>query len=92
MDGNHMLHTPHSLILEDRKRLSVSGVQDVDCFDEETVVLYTNMGKLVIHGKNLHVNSLNVDTGDFLLEGDIGSLQYAEKQMGKKGFFSAVFR
>ncbi len=87
-----MLHMPHSLILEDRKKLTVSGVQDVDCFDEETVILYTNMGKLVIHGRALHVNALNVDTGDFLMEGDIVSLQYTENQPGKTGFFSRIFR
>lgn len=83
---------PHNLIMEDRKRLLVSGVQDVDCFDEQTVILYTNMGRLVIQGRGLHVNALNVDTGEFSMEGDFTALTYAEEKKGRFGFLSRLFR
>ena len=73
------IHKPHNLILENRKNLSISGVTDVDNFDEKTIVLYTQMGELTIHGKNLHVNSMSVETGEMTIDGDILALSYGDK-------------
>ena len=92
MPESKSLRMPHNLIMEDRKRLLVSGVQDVDCFDEQTVILYTNMGRLVIQGRGLHVNALYVDTGEFSMEGDFTALTYAEEEKGRFGFLSRLFR
>ena len=84
---------PHNLILENRKKLSLSGVTDVDSFDEKTVILYTQMGELTIQGKNLHVNGLDVETGEMSVEGDIWALTYGDKdRRGSLGFFGKLFR
>lgn len=84
---------PHNLILENRNALTVSGVSDVDSFDEQTVVIFTDMGDLTVHGSNLHINKLSLDIGELTLEGKIVSLQYANDQpKGSGGFFSRVFR
>ncbi|HNX64987.1 MAG TPA: sporulation protein YabP [Oscillospiraceae bacterium] len=84
---------PHNLILENRKKLSISGVTDVDSFDEKTVILYTQMGELTIQGKNLHVNGLDVETGEMSVEGDIWALTYGDKdRRGTLGFFGKLFR
>ena len=74
------LKLPHNLILEDRKKLTVSGVQDVDCFDESLVVLFTNMGKLTVRGR------------EFSMEGDISGVEYSDEAKGKSGFFARIFR
>ena len=50
---------PHSIILENRHNMTVAGVSDIDSFDEQTVVLFTDMGELTIKGFNLHINKLN---------------------------------
>ena len=55
---------PHQLILEDRRALTLSGVSDVDSFDEMTVIVYTDLGELTIKGENLHINRLNLESGD----------------------------
>lgn len=84
---------PHNLILENRKALSISGVTDVDNFDEKTILLYTNMGELTVHGKNLHVNSMSVETGEMSIEGDIWALTYGDKdRRGSLSFFGKLFR
>lgn len=70
---------PHNLSLENRAKLVLSGVTDVDSFDENTILLYTQMGELTIKGKGLHINAMNVDTGDMTVEGDIWSLVYGDK-------------
>lgn len=83
---------PHNLVLEDRKKLSVTGVSDVDSFDEQTIVVMTDMGELTVRGGDLHINSLSIDMGELLIEGDIDSLTYSDVQAKGGGFFSKVFR
>lgn len=56
------MSAPHTLVIEDRKRLSVSGVTDVESFDEETVALATELGELIIHGYDLHINRIDVES------------------------------
>ena len=46
----------HNVILEGRKNLTISGVTDVDSFDERCISLYTQLGELVIKGRELHIN------------------------------------
>ena len=83
----------HNIILEDRRILTVSGVSDVDSFDEEAVVLYTELGELTVKGGNLHMNKLNVETGEVSIEGDIESLSYRdESPRSSGGLFGRIFR
>ena len=83
----------HNLILESRGKLTISGVTDVDSFDEKQVVLYTNMGELTVTGKGLHVNEMSVGSGEMTIEGDIWSLCYGDKdRRGSLSFFGKLFR
>lgn len=83
---------PHNLVLEDRRMLTVSGVSDVDSFDEETVVVFTDLGELTVRGTNLHINRLSVDVGELTVEGNIAALIYSDDGPKNGGFFSKVFR
>ena len=83
---------PHSLILENRKSLTATGVSNVDSFDEQTVVAYTDLGELVIKGRGLHINKLNIETGELTLAGDIVSMSYSDNQPSGTGFFSKLFK
>jgi sporulation protein YabP len=83
----------NNIILENRKSLTVSGVSDVDSFDEQTVMLYTDLGELTIRGTDLHMNQLNVETGDVSIEGLISSLSYQDEVQRNSGsFVSKLFR
>ncbi len=83
----------HSLMLENRRKLTLSGITDVDSFDERAVCLFTQLGELTVHGNNLHVNEMSVQTGDITIEGDISALVYGDKQQTKKlGFWGKVFK
>ena len=85
---------PHNVILEDRKALTVSGVSDVDSFDDQTVVIFTDMGELTVRGSGLHINKLSVDTGELTLEGNIAQLSYSDEQPRSSGggLFSRLFK
>ena len=68
--------TPQNIILENRKKLRISGVKDIDCFTENKVVLATQLGELVIKGTDLHIIALETETGDFSMTGDVSALIY----------------
>ena len=82
----------HNLIVEDRRMVMVSGVTDVDSFDEQAVVLFTEQGELTIEGTNLHMNKLNVETGDVSIEGDIDAVSYRDSAPRQSGFFGRLFK
>ncbi len=73
--------TIHNIILEGRKKMSLSGVTDVDRFDENTVLLYTNMGELTVKGSDLHVSDLSVTSGEMNIEGDISEIIYGDREL-----------
>lgn len=80
------------LSLENRTRLSVTGVENVEGFSETSVALDTNLGRLVIKGEGLHISKLNVDDGGFSLDGKINSFEYLKKPTKHGSFFENLFR
>ena len=82
----------HNLILENRKSLSISGVTDVDSFDEQNITVLTDMGELSVRGSELHIEKLSTDTGEMSVEGKIDALIYTDDEPHQGGFFARVFR
>lgn len=90
-DERQKQRLPHSLILENRKCLSLSGVKDVGSFDEEAVIIYTDFGELNIRGKSLHISKLSLDSGEVTIDGEIAALVYTDNRQSG-GFMSKLFR
>ena len=83
----------HNLILENRERLSITGVRDVDTFDETKVILFTDEDTLEIDGYDLHISKLNIENGEVAIQGEIATVAYTGKNVaGKKGLWSRMFR
>ena len=76
---------PQNLIIESRERLFISGVTDIESFDEEQLLVKTVLGDMIIAGKRFNVKKLNVDSGDLELVGYVISITYREKQQREKG-------
>ncbi len=74
-----------NLILENREKLTISGVIDVLSFDDQIVILETELGMLTIKGEDLRINKLSIDTQDVIIEGNIVSLSYSDKEERKSG-------
>jgi sporulation protein YabP len=91
-DDKKLAGAQHNIIMENRRSLTVTGVMDIDSFDEETVIVFTPEGELTIRGSGLHLNKIDVDTGDLSMEGEVASLTYADNQSRKDGFFARLFR
>lgn len=86
------LRPAHNIILENRRMLSLSGVKDVDSFDEESVVLLTELGELTVKGLKLHISHLNQETGEVNIDGEISELVYADINIEPMGFWAKLFR
>lgn len=81
--------SPHRLVLEDRQKLTLTGVEDVGRFDESEIVMTTCAGTLIVRGEELHVEKLSLDGGELHISGTIVSLAYEElRQSG--GFFARL--
>lgn len=85
---------PHNIIMENRKKISVSAVEDVDSFDENGIVLYTAMGLLEIKGRDIHITKLNLESGEIIAEGEFDCMIYPDsvKSSEKKGFLSGILK
>ena len=83
----------HSVIMEGRRKLSVSGVEDVESFDEGEIVMGTAQGVLVLHGRELRIEKLSLDTGEVIIEGLIDKLEYEDDALESGGgLFSKLFK
>ena len=84
---------PHCLTMENRENLTITGVTDVDTFDENKITLLTEREALVIEGEDLHIRKLDLEHGELCIEGDIVSLIYTDaNHSGSKGFFRKMLR
>lgn len=99
IDDKRFTKTPvkesvQNIILENRRRLSISGTEDVESFDEDSIVLYTQLGVLTVKGTDLHINKLSVESGEVVVEGEINSVAYTDDDVKGKGlgFFGKMFR
>ena len=70
-----------NIVLENRKKLSISGVKDVLSFDDRMVNLDTDLGMLTVKGEDIRINKLSLDTTDVIIEGNISSLIYNNRQI-----------
>ncbi len=81
----------HDMIIENRKKITLTGICDVGSFDDTTVTATSNCGEISIRGSLLKISCLSVETGDMVVEGQIDAVIYSEAKVSG-GFFSKVFR
>ena len=81
----------HRLSLQERKKLTMTGVEEVRSFDESAVVLSTCLGVLTVQGQDLHLKNLSLEGGQVEVDGSISSLIYDEPGEGGS-WLSRLFR
>jgi sporulation protein YabP len=84
----------HDIIMKGRRSVEITGVKQVESFDNEEFLLETSMGYLSIRGQNLQMKNLDVDKGNVAIKGKVFDIVYLEEQSGEKakGLFSKLFR
>lgn len=92
---SNMTNVIQNIVLENREKLNISGVLDVLSFDDQIVILETELGLLTVKGENLRINKLSLDTSEVTVDGEIFQLAYSEKENMEKssgGFLSKIFK
>ncbi len=83
----------HSFSLKDRAHAEITGVTDVDCFNDQVVVLITQLGAMTITGGNLNISHLSQQEGRLIVDGEFDAIEYSAKPREKKGgLFSRIAR
>ena len=72
-----------NIVLENRKKLSISGVNDVLSFDDQVVIVDTELGLLTVKGENIKITKLSLDTAEVIIEGEISNLSYSQNNQEK---------
>ena len=85
-------NTVHRITLEDREQLVVSGVEEVESFDDSGIVMVTVRGTLVVRGSDLHIEQLSLDGGQLRVEGHVESLTYEDEGERHTGLLARLFR
>lgn len=77
------IQLPHKLTLNERKALTMTGVTEVVSFDDTAVILRTELGTLVVQGKDLQLKTLSLDGGQVAVDGTVSAMVYEENQDGR---------
>ena len=73
-----------NIVLENREKLNVSGVNDVLSFDDQVVMIDTELGLLTVKGENIRINKLSLDTTEVVINGEIYNLGYTSQKVPEK--------
>jgi sporulation protein YabP len=85
----------HSVVIENREKVIMTGIVDVDSFDEDAIAAQTESGAIILRGVDLHVTKLNLEAGELNVAGQIFSLTYEDSSklgQGKSSFFGKIFK
>lgn len=82
----------HNFICKERKHLELSGVKNVERFDEHEFILETSLGWMSIKGNELVLNKLDTEHGDIIIKGNIDCIEYTSAHKGNESLFSRLFK
>ena len=83
MTENRVRYRNQNIIVEDRENMTVTGVEQVESFNENTIVLTTIKGGMIIKGEDLNISKLNLDDGNVKIQGKINGINYSNKETPK---------
>ncbi|WP_200804883.1 sporulation protein YabP [Anaerosalibacter sp. Marseille-P3206] len=85
MGDNNIKFKNQNIYLEDRKKLTITGVEQVESFNDNIILLNTIKGGITIKGEGLNINKLNLEDGNVKIDGVINGIVYSNKEFGSKG-------
>lgn len=93
LDSGKSRTRTHTVHIDNRSRTSITGVSDVESFNEQEIILETEAGGLRVEGEGLHLSKLNLDDGQVVIEGEVISMEYEPATPERRpGLFSRMFR
>ncbi|MFI3207228.1 MAG: YabP/YqfC family sporulation protein [Clostridia bacterium] len=84
MPNENIIKSTHKFECISREILKANAVTKIDYLSPQAVLLSTNMGKMSVKGENLFVDSLNKETGEIIIKGNVSVITYHEKDANNK--------
>ena len=91
MEKGNEQEKKHTLSMDARRHISISGVCEVESFDEQTVVLSTDCGEMTLEGEGLHIGTLDIARGVVEVDGKVSGLYYSDSAPVKRGLRAKLF-
>ncbi len=82
----------HRVTAENRECIKITGVDDVESFEEGEIIAYTNMGVLTLRGSDFKISRLDTDSGELVINGELDGMSYSGAAGEKTGFFGRIFK
>ena len=92
MSENKIRLKNQNITIEDRNKMTVTGVEQVESFNDNTIVLTTINGMMTIKGEGLNISKLSLDEGSVKIDGKINGLGYSAKNATPKNIMSKLFK
>jgi len=89
---DNAIFNDHTIILSQRNSIDITGISSVISYDDETLILESNYGKITIKGQELHIANFNNEIGEFKANGNIHGIIYVSTEKSNGGFFSKILR
>lgn len=85
MEEKRMAESRHQITMKGRERLQATGIEDVESFDDDKIIAYTDEGQMEVKGAELRINRLSVEDGELEVEGIIDSIEYSDSHRSPGG-------
>lgn len=92
MDENKVKFKSQNIIIEDRARMSITGVEQVENFNDNTITLTTVNGGMIIKGEDLNISKLNLDDGNVKIDGRVNGVSYSDKDISPRNIMGKLFK
>lgn len=93
MEDKNKTLKEQNIVIQNREKAVVTGVEDIHSFDDELVIVQTDLGILTIKGENLKMNKLNLDNNELIIEGKTSAIAYSDAVQNKKqGLMNKLFK
>ncbi|MBO5477549.1 MAG: sporulation protein YabP [Clostridia bacterium] len=93
MEDKNKTFKEQNIVIQNREKAVVTGVEDIHSFDDELVIVQTDLGLLTIKGENLKMNKLNLDNNELIIEGKTSAIAYSDAVQNKKqGLMNKLFK
>lgn len=92
MTENKIKFKNQNINIEDRKKMSITGVEQVESFNDNTIILTTINGGMAIKGEGLNISKLNLEDGNVKIEGKINGVNYSSRDLSSKNILDKLFK
>lgn len=93
MEDKNKTFKEQNIVIQNREKAVVTGVEDIHSFDDELVIVQTDLGILTIKGENLKMNKLNLENNELIIEGRTSAIAYSDAAQNKKqGLMNKLFK